>query len=954
MYRRSIVVALLAVVSLSTAGADDREAFEEAQRRFDSGAYELAIEQFQSVLDDYPGSTFASRAQLRIAQSYFYTGAWDDALEILQRAQVRARGGGTLQQEIRFWIGLTRFQLREYETAKTTFDAYLAGGEAAQEARARLYRGIARRETGDTAGAADDLSDALSDLAGGERGYAVATLLTILAEAGQNDEILRLYDGETADGPVHEQYREQALRIAADAAFDTGRLDRAEELYRELTDFSAASAQWAYQQLYQIADKQGDRERMDSVFRAAEQRLSGEPERLGAFWLALGSEAVRSGRYELGEFYLSRVWRIRDERAIPQNVVLFLARSIDEQGRREEALELLLESLGDERITGEDEAPRYLAATRILLQLERPEEAQELIASYPGYRDTPHTLYAWSMAAYRSGDLPAVIDRLETPEAQAFSRDVPGLTRILARARLEAGNPREAVPLFRTYLSVRPDETDTRVELVRALVSAEQFSAALQEIDRLDIAELNEGQQSEIAYLRGLGLFHRRDYADALEAFTAVGDNAYEPLLSYHVAWSLYRTGEVAEAGRTVAAVRRALPVELYVDGSYLYAWSLYQQGRIDETVEVLLPLLGAGADDRQRVDVRQLLASAYLAQGADDDALAQYREIIAEADRDRRMVHRSRYAGVLASLGRDEAAVNEYDAIASAYPDTESGREALLEAGQILYTREEYAAARDRFRTYRNRFPRSESFDRALYWGGQSSAALGELERALLWWEPLVIEYPRSSYTPRALFRSAGIHAERNRTREALELYDRYVAAYPEASDAAAAERRRQELRLKQSGLTATEAELWTELEPISGQEPEPGSDRWFELVLELGRLAIREQITLSFERNRIIPKLQEASEFSGEQASRAHILLAEYYQRRGETRRAVERYIEAASTDGAPDELRAQSLFRLAEVAAQEGDRETVNDATEQLQRLYPDSIWADQVERFNGGER
>ena len=691
---------------------------------------------------------------------------------------------------------------------------------------------------------------------------------------------------------------------------------------------------------------------MDSVFRAAEQRLSGEPERLSAFWLALGSEAVKSGRYELGEFYLSRVWRIRDERAIPQDVVLFLARSIDKQGRREEALAVLLESLGDERVMGDDEAPRYLAATRILLQLDRPAEARELIASYSGYRDGPHTLYAWSMATYRSGDLPAVIDRLETPEAQAFSRDVPGLIRILARARLEAGSPREAVPLFRTFLSARPGDTDTRVELVRALVSAEQFPAALQEIDRLNVDDLTKAQQNEIAYLRGLGLFHRGEYATAIEAFTAVRDNAYEPLLSYHVAWSLYRTGEVIEAGRTVAAVRQALPDTLYVDGSYLYAWSLYQQGRIDETVEVLLPLLGAGATDRQRIDVRQLLASAYLTQGADNDALAQYREIIAEADRARRVVHRSRYAAVLASLGRDEEAVNEYDEIAAAFPGTTTGREALLEAGQILYTLEQFAAARDRFRTYRNRFPDGASFDRALYWGGQSSAELGELERALLWWEPLVVEYPRSSYTPRALFQSAEVHAKRNRTREALELYDRYVAAYPEASDAPTAERRRQELRLKQSGLTATEAELWTELEPASGQEPEPGSDRWFELVLELGRLAIREQITLSFERNRIIPKLQEASDFSGERASRAHILLAEYYQRRGETRRAVERYVKAASTDGAPDELRAQSLFRLAEVAAEEGDRDTVNDATEQLQRLYPDSIWADQAERFTEG--
>ena len=240
MYRRSIVAALLVVVSV-VVGADDREAFEEAQRRFDAGAYELAIEQFQTVLDEYPGSTYASRAQLRIAQSHFYTGSWDEALEILQRAQVRARGGGSLRQEIRFWIGLTYFQLREYAAAQEAFDAYLGNGEAAQEARALLYRGISRRETGDIAGVGEDLANALSNLTGGERGYAVATLLTIRSEANENEEILRLYDRETDNGQIHQQYREQALRIAADAAFDIGRLDRADELYRELTEYSAAA-----------------------------------------------------------------------------------------------------------------------------------------------------------------------------------------------------------------------------------------------------------------------------------------------------------------------------------------------------------------------------------------------------------------------------------------------------------------------------------------------------------------------------------------------------------------------------------------------------------------------------------------------------------------------------------------------------------------------------------------
>jgi tetratricopeptide (TPR) repeat protein len=950
MYRK-IFWALLALLLVThAAAADDRELFDEAQRRFDAGAYTLALEQFQSLLDQYPGSGYATRAQLRIAQSYFYLGDHSRALEVLQRAAVRARGGGALGQEIRLWIGLSRFQLGQYDEAVADFTRYIDSG-ATQTARAFLYRGMSRLETGDTSGSMSDLENAVTDLEGAERGYALATLFSLMNRAGLHDRVLSLYQQESASN-IDSAYREQILRLAADAAFEEGELETAGQLYRELTDFSSGSAQWAYQQLYRMAVLRNDRSEMDDLFRAAERRLSAEPERLSSFWLALGSEAVESERYELAEFYLSRLWNIREQQSVSGTVPLLLARSLEAQGRPEEALEILTSSLRDGDVRSDDGAARYLEATRLLLRLGRPEEAATMISSYPGYREDGATLYAWSHASFRSGNYDEVLQALQQPETQAFAREVPGLTRILGRVLLEVDNPREAVRAYRTYLAARPADLSARIELIRGLVSAEQFDAALQEIRRLDRDDLTRRQRNEVAYLEGLSHFQGRRYEDALASFENVTDNAYEPMLSYHVSWSLYRTGETAEAGRRIAATRTALPDDVYVDGSYLYAWTLYQQQRPSQAVDVLLPLLGSDPDNPRRPAIRELLAASYLAAGDDQEALREYRKIVEEADSADRPVYWSRYASVLASLGRDDEAVVEYDEIALRFPDTVQGGEALLEAGQILFTAGRYVQGRDRFRDYRNRYPDGLSYDRALYWGGQSSLELDEGERALLWWEPLILEYPRSSFTPRALFQSAEIHAERNRTREALELYDRYVAAYPEGPDVERAERRRQALRLAQAGLTEREAALWTELDPDAGEGPPPGSDRWFELVLELGQVAIREQITLSFQRTRIVPELQRAGSFSGEPAARANILLAEYYQRRGETRRAIESYIAAASTEGATDELRGQSLFRLAEVAHEEGDSRTVEEAVRQLRSQFPDTIWADQVERFLGG--
>lgn len=956
MYRRYTIlwIALLALLGgIERVSADARSIYEEAQRRFDSGTYELSIERFRVLRREYPNSEYVLQSTLRIGQSLFYLGEYHAAYEEFARLRVRAQRGGELQQEAVFWSGLTDFQLANYPEAIQAFSVYLENG-GPQRSRAFLYRGVAYIEEGSDSEGRADLTEARNDLDGAERGYAVAKLLAALDRLGDDEEIIAIFREETEERSISEAYRESVFRLAADALFRQGKTEESRQVYRDLARFSTESAQWAYQRLYQIAENLGDREEMDRVFRRAEERLASEPERLRAFWLALGSDAIRSERYELAELYLSRLWQLRETEVVPGMAALLLATSLERQGRVSEGIDVLEESLSEDMQSDETEYDRSVLLARLLFQEERFDESVRAISQIEGFENRAPSLYLWSIASFRLERYSEVIRRLETPQGQTVSREIPSIVHIYARSLLEDGRPRDAVGAYRLYLAERPSDVNVRVELIRGLVLSKEFSAALQEIDRIDRADLDTRRENEIEYLTGLSRFHRQEYPGAIESFSRVEDLRYEPLLSYHLAWSLYRTGAVTEASRTIATVLDALPPSLAIDGSYLYGWTLYAQDRAGRAVDVLLPLIGSGPSASQMVEIRRLLAASYLDLGEDDDAIAQYQAILSESDAASRGEHWNRYAAVLAAVGRDEAAVAEYDEIADRYESTEIGAEALLEAGQILATIGRYADGRERFRRYRNRYPDGPSLDRALYWGGQASLELNEAERALLWWEPLVQEYPRSSYTPRALYESAVIHAQANRRREALELFDRYVAAYPEGGDRAEAERRRQELRLQQSGLSSLEAGLWAELEPANGDPPPVGSDRWFELVLQLGQIAIREQITLSFERGRIVPKLLEATEFEGDASAEAGILLAEYYQRRGETRRAIERYVAAASTDGASDELRAQSLFRLAELADAEGDSQTASHAASELIERYPETIWADQARRLIGDDR
>jgi TolA-binding protein len=935
------------VLPLIAVGADDRELFDEAERRFAAGNYQLASERFERLLEEYPGSSYRTQAQLRIAQSDFYQEEYDRALQRLQRTAARARSGG-LSPSIQLWIGLTAFQLDDFALSEQALTRHL---EAASEpqGRAWLYRGLSRAESGRPGEARDDLRRAIQEASGTERAYAAAVLMELAAEAGDHQDVADIYESNPAE-ELDEPYGEVRVRLAADAALALDDRERAEDLYQQLTQYSIGSAQWAYRQLYALARDRQDRDRMQRIYREAEQRLAPEPERLADFWFSLGSDALQRDRFELAELYLSRLWDVRRERTIDGTAALHLARAIESQDRPGEALSLLRESLEDSFVNEMAAIERRAMAARLHIRAEEYEAAAAILEEGNVVESTSGTLYSWAFARYRTGQAADVLQRLVANRVQPLLAERPSLMRLRGRLYLEAGNPTEAVRSYRIYLAERPEDAVARLELVRALVAATQFPAVEQEIAWFENRNLPPERDQEIQYLRGIAAFQREDYRTTVDALEDVDDPGYEPVRSYHLAWSRYRLGDTGAARETIAAVVDDLPSGLQAEGRYLYAWALYRDGDLSEARGQLLRILGESLSRANEVRTRQLLATLHIEDGRYDDALSQYRSLAETAPgTQERVRYEQLIASTLASAGRTQEAVARYDEIADQFPSTGAGRMALLEAGELLYGIGSLRQSRERFREYQSRFPSGEELDRALYWAGLTSYELDEEGRSLLWWEPLIDRFPRSSYTPEVLFLTAEIYTERDQRRRALELYDRLVAAYPDSTEAEDAERLRRTIRLELDGLSAREADLWVQLEPGDGAAPDPGSTRWFDLVLELGRIAIREQISLTRERSRIVDKLLEATQFEGADAAEASLLLAEYYRRRGETNAAVDRYVEAAGTDGAPDELRAQSLYELAVLAREAGDSSTARDALQELRARYDGSIWADRAERM-----
>lgn len=951
---------LIGVVAVFSVSADERELFREAEFRFSAGSYELAIDRYETLIEEYPRSVHLRTARFRIAQSYFFLQDYPQARDRFASFAARFPGDRDARS-VDLWLGLSLYHLGErdeadrflstrIETIDSTVPGQLIG-------RAYLYRAL-NALAGDDGGAGheerieQDLRQAIALADDAEQRYAVTMLMRLISERRDDEAVLDVWNDHASAYGESAVDQELRLRYAADAAFRLGRTEQAQEYYERLSTFSADSAQWALQRLYQLA---GDDEvRRRELFRRAEMRLSAEPARLRAFWLVLGNDALREDRNELAELYLYRVWELRADGTVPSETAPALAEALRRQNRRGEAVAILEEALSGTAGPTAPQTPALLA--EIFLDLNRPEEAREVIlAELPDSTDA-RVLSILTLSEYRTGRFDDALARLQRRDLTPIVRDTPELLHLLARLRLETGEAAEAVRSFREFFAIYPWEGEVHREFLRALLEARQFDALEQEIARQRARDDGGTPEMELRYLEGLAAFHRQDFTRSVERFTGVSDLAFEPYRSYHLAWSLYRIGRSDDARRSIEPIVTSLPDALRAGGAYLYGWTLYQSGEYQSAANAFQQALAATPETDLERDIRSVLASVYLSLDLEEEALVQFEVIrsLADSDRERAAAWRA-YADALASIDRIDEAVAEYDLLSARYPSEPAGVTALLSAGELLEREERYVEARDRYREFRARHPDSPDIARALYGAGLASYELGEEARALLWWEPLVERYPDSRFAPEALFSIAEIYESRGERREALEMYARFSAVYRGHRLVDEAERRRRRLRLELDGLSGEEAELWVALERgNAGEPPEEGSSEWFQLVLRLGRIAVRERFSLTMQQRGILDYLVRASEYEGRDAAEAGLLIAEYYRRQGEFRRAIDEYAAVAGMAGATAEMRAQSLYEFAVLADEIGDPTSMRRAVEELERSFPDSVWTERAGARMGDEQ
>lgn len=139
--------------------------------------------------------------------------------------------------------------------------------------------------------------------------------------------------------------------------------------------------------------------------------------------------------------------------------------------------------------------------------------------------------------------------------------------------------------------------------------------------------------------------------------------------------------------------------------------------------------------------------------------------------------------------IGPSQRAAADSEAIAQVSPEARL----IYESAYKHYIKGNYQEAIDGFLAYQQATQDGPLVDNALYWIGESHAALGQLQKAVNTFQELVNKYPKSARVPTALYRMGIIYEESKDLKTARFYYNQVIRDFPNSPEAALARNRLQ-----------------------------------------------------------------------------------------------------------------------------------------------------------------
>jgi TolA-binding protein len=231
-------------------------------------------------------------------------------------------------------------------------------------------------------------------------------------------------------------------------------------------------------------------------------------------------------------------------------------------------------------------------------------------------------------------------------------------------------------------------------------------------------------------------------------------------------------------------------------DALYFVACSHYWLGESELSKSEFLKLLEQYPEGNRNEMVKTWLAT-FIADGGDHaEAIAQFREALAEASDADVAAHALRQTGsYYSSLGLHNEAIASYQEILEKYPDTRTARGKLLSPlvyhniGSVYYELGDYHKAITTYQKGIQLYPHSRWVASAHMNIGRCYEELGDYTTAIIEQQKVIDNYSDSEYVDNAQFRIGFCYGELNEHQRSIDEYQRVIEDYPDSESAPTAQ---------------------------------------------------------------------------------------------------------------------------------------------------------------------
>lgn len=958
-----IIVPILILIMLIPfsllAFTPESELFSEAESRYYSKNYAVAIELYDEFLKAFPLSDLVPDAQYRKAMCLFRLERYSASRTLFDAVERRYRATRYIDY-VPFWKGVILYKLADFSGSRNNLESFLKKVyDPDLVSQALLYKALCEISLENFSEARETMAVLLKEKGiAALSSYEVVLSSYILLNIKDFEGLINFQD-EADYESLPETWRERALLYRGEALWGKGEIDASEEVYRRLLDADPKTASTSYRRLYIIAQQKQDFSEMEWLIQRAEEKFAGSPGILKDFWLRIGIESFKRLELDLSEYFLNKVWNLRVEGDVQEAVPLYIAEINIQRGDLESARQVLEEFLA---LSGREPLSVMMRLGNIYIMTEDYSNSAQMfnriIRVYPDSKQAPGARYLLAYSQYRLSEFGPALENCEllAPEKteDAFQQ---GVLRLKALILKKQGKIEAASQALSEYVTAYPDDIRARLDLVKLFFIMKEYEDVISLSFSLpdehpDIEKTDPYAFMLLIYLRGLSQVAVKSYSSAFDSFTAIpedraadmGLSVILPYAQYYRGWASYRMNDFSKAAELFSGFLRSHPShELYPQALYLSAWCYYSLGDYQKA-QTLFSRLAQRTDDNLREKALFLEGKSLSNLKRETEAAGAFKRLLEESPEsvfaDDALFE---YAGILAVKGEIDQAADRYLELYSTYGASSLADEALYKRGEIYFNNKLYTRARSAFHDYRTRFPGGKLIDAALYWEGLSAYELGEIRGASLMWEIIIDSYRKSPFRSDALHKTAEVYVSLGDFQSALALYEELTFTYPEYSEAVNTGLRIEEIRYLVFGLSGREAELTARISNKGGAETREGR----KAMIDLSRIYIFEKegkLERAFQM--LSQVLDREDKVTG---AEAQFLLGEYYYRTGKPEKAGRAFFRASIMNPGDRDFMAYSIYRAAQMMKQAGKMREVKALVERLEENFSGSEWSDEGKKL-----